>query len=241
MGRYFVAGAIFLILCTPLRGAQSVQQRLQTKVKSYKLSEPNFASALTTVASWFKIPVGAELVASPSVLRPVNLSWSHTTALEVFTGLVHSQSGYRLRVDDGIVHVFQKDLVDQQSNFLNIRIARFQVQNVGATGAGQKLWRIVNARFQPPNPPGPGGVIGSGLGRFGDQTFSLHLRNATVRQILGAIAMSSNYPIWVEAFAPGKALTSTGFRRTVSPASGKAGPDSGQPRVELLRWGEQPY
>ncbi|HUX09269.1 MAG TPA: hypothetical protein VMW51_01425, partial [Terriglobia bacterium] len=190
-------------------------------------------------ASQFKIPVGVELAASPSVLRPVRLSWQKATAMEILTAMVRGEKKCGLRVDDGIVHVFQKDLVNQQSNFLNIQVERFEVQNMGATGAWQKLWQLVNARFQPPKPPTPGphGTAGSGTGTIGDRIFSLELRDTTVRSIMDRIALSSEYNIWVVTFAPGKALTPTGFRRTASPTTGRAG----ELAWEMLRWGEKPY
>jgi len=243
MRRCFLAGAVFLLLCPHLRGAQSIQQRLQTKVQNYNLSEPTFLEALLKAAADFKLPMGVELVKSPSVLRPVKRSWRQATAMEILTALVRGEKGYRLRVDDGIVHVFQKEIVSQRSNFLNIRIRRFDAQSTTGQAAGTRLWMLVNARFQPPKPPTPGphGTMSSGLGNLGDRTFSLDLRDTTVRGVMDALAVSSEYKIWVVAFALGKSLMPSGFQRTVSPT--KPGPtsDAGQPGWESLKWGEKPY
>lgn len=237
--RAYLGGAVLLVLAVQLWGAQSVRRKLDTPVRNYSISEPTFVDALAAVASRFKIPIGVELVATPSVLQPVKRTWRKATVIEILTSLVSGEKGYRLHVSNGIVHIFQESLVHQRSNFLNTHVKRFQVLNVGAAVARLRVWEIVNKEFQPPKPlrPGPHGTITTGAGRFGDQTFSLDLHNTTVREILDRISLSSNYPIWVVAFAPGEALTPTGFRRTASPTTGK----SHELGWEMLRWGEKPY
>lgn len=237
---YFLAVAVILTVLPPSRAAESIQLRLQTRVEGYNLSEPTFVGALAAVASQFKIPIGVELVADPSVLRPVKHTWREATAMEILAGLVNGEKGYRLQVTDGIVHIFQTGLVDQRSNFPNIRIGRFHVLDVGAAVAQRTAWEMVKTKFEPPQslPDGPHGTMGSMFGGGSARTLSLDLRDASVRHILDNIALSSDYPIWVVAFAPGKApLTPTGFRRTASPRSGSVG----ELGWEMLRWGEKPY
>lgn len=244
MRKYFVAIAVILVLCPVLRGAQSIEQQLQAKVQNYSLSEPTFADALAAVASQFKIAVGIELVATPSVLRPVKRSLRNTTVMEILKSLVRDEKGYGLSVDGGIVHVFQKELVDRSSNFLNIRIRSFEARNTSAPQAGLKLWRLVNPRFQPPKPPKaePHGTMSTGVGGgMPERAFALDLHDATVRHILDSVAISSEHKIWVVTFAPGRSLTPTGFRRIASLTSRRIPPDAYQPGWDLLRWGEKPY
>lgn len=236
---YFLALTIALAPRVPLRGSEPIQQRLQTNVENYTLSAPTFAGALAAVASEFKIPIGVELVANPPVLQPVKHTWKKATVMEILATLVSCEKGYRLQADDGIVHVFQKDLVNQRINFLNLRIKRFDVQNTIAPSAARNVWELVRPRFERPKPapPGPHGTVSSMTTGGGDQAFTLQLHDATVRDILDRIALSSDYPVWVVAFAPGKALTATGFRRTASPTNGNVG----ELAWETLRWGEKPY
>lgn len=243
MRSYLAFAATFVALSLPLQAAQPIQQKLRATVKSYKLSEPTFLDALIKVASDFKIPMGVELVKSPSVLRPVKRTWRKATVMEIFTALVHGEKGYRLRVDDGILHVFQEDIVNRRSNFLNIRIKTFELRNTTAGAADQRLWRLVNAKlYQPARVPGPRGGVGFSLAERTDEpTFSLHLHGATVRGILDRLALSSNDKIWVVAFSPGKAMLPSGFLRTVSPTRTGRTSDEGQPGWESLRWGEKPY
>jgi hypothetical protein len=243
MRRYFLAVAVILTVLPPLQAAESIQEKLQTRVPNCNLSEPTFVDALASVASQFKIPVGIELVATPSVLQPVKLSKRRATVMEIFAALVRSEKGYDLRVSDGIVHVFQKDLVDQRSNFLNIRIKSFDAPHTTAGAAGQRLWMLLNAKlYRPPPTPGPHGGIGFSLAEPTDEpTFSLHLRNTTVRRILDCVAISSKDNIWLVTFAPGRSFMPSGFRRTVSPTKPGATSDAGQPGWEMLRWGEKPY
>jgi hypothetical protein len=235
--------ALFLALWPPSVGERSIQQKLQATAENYTVSEPTFAGAIAAVASRFEIPVGLEMVATPSVLRPVNRTWRKASAREILTTLVDSEKGYELRIDDGIVHIFRRDIIHERSNFLNIRLKKFEVRDSVATVAQRDVAGMVHPRFLPPKPPQPGpyGIAGSTVLNWGDRTFSLSLRDVTVRGVLDKIALSSNYPIWIVAFAPGDALTPTGFRRTVSPTNARVVPESDQPGWETLRWGQEPY
>ena len=47
MRRHFVAVALVLTVLAPLRAAEAIQQKLQTRVPNYNLSEPTFVDALT--------------------------------------------------------------------------------------------------------------------------------------------------------------------------------------------------
>jgi hypothetical protein len=163
--------------------------------------------------------------------------------MQILTELVLGETGYRLQVDDGVVHVFRKDVLNQPGNFLNIRIKKFDVQGSTAPEAARKLWMLLNQRvFRPPTAAGSHGGVGFSLGERTDEpTFNLHLRGATVRRILDSIATLSKDKIWLVTFAPGRSLMVSGFRRTVSPTKAVQTPDAGQPGWESLRWGERPY
>jgi hypothetical protein len=244
MGRRLLIPALFLALCPPsVAGERSIQQKLQATAENYTVSAPTFAGAIAAVASRFEIPVGIEIVATPSVLSPVNRTWRKASAREILTTLVHSEKGYALRIDDGIVHIFRRDIIHERSNFLNIRLKKFEVRDSVATVAQRDVAGMVHPRFLPPKPPQPGpyGIAGSTVLNWGDRTFSLSLRDVTVCGVLDKIALSSNYPIWIVAFAPGDALTPTGLRRTVSPTHASVPGDGDQPGWETLWWGEKRY
>jgi len=221
-------------------GAQPIEGHLHQTVENYKLSEPTFLDALVTVASKFEVPIGVELVRSPSVLRPVEFSWRRATVMEVLTALARSQGEYGLRTDDGVLHVFRKDEDKKPGNFLNIRLGTFDAEHEIAPLVDQDLWIIVNGQLYP-RPAGTGG-IGRSLGaRTDDRPVTVKLRDTTVRAVLDSLILASEYKVWVVTFSPDESLLPTGFRRTASPTSGKAHPDSDQPGWEMLRWGERPY
>lgn len=238
--------AVLILLCTaptPLR-AQLSEKQLQKKVESYKLSEPTFLDALLKVAADFKVPMGIELVKTPSVLRPVNMSWRRTTVVRLLSGLTASERGYAMRVEGGVLHVFRSDVVNRRSNLLNIHIPKFIAPRTTARGAVGRLWSILNAKLAPPRPLPPGAPVGatsSGLENPSDRRFSLELRDTTARGVLDAVAASSEYRVWLVTFAPGGKALPSGFRRTVSPISAKTFPDANQPALEILHWGDRPY
>lgn len=217
--------------------------KLQTPVHSYEVSAPTFVDALVAAASRFRVPMGIEVVRSSSVMRPVELSWREATGMQVFTAIIGSQRGYALRVNARVLHVFPKDLVNSPSNFLNIRVPKFDLRGVIATEAGRELWQITNQRMRPKvrPTPGPHGTAGSMLSEVGNRTFSLALCDTTARGVLDAIAKASEYKVWLVTFSPGGALMRTDFRRTAAFRSGRVGLDTGQPTLEQLKWGESPY
>ncbi len=236
MRRYLLLAVILLALSSSLRGAGSIERILHTTVQAYEVSEPTFLDALMTVASDFKVPMGVELVKSPSVLQPVRATWRGATVMEVFTALVHKEKGYGMRVDDGVLHVFSKDAVNSQSNFLNLRLAAFKADQAIAPLAEQRLWQLVNPNVYPRRPAAGGGGIGRSLGaRTDERPLSFSLRDTTVRGVLDRLAVSSDHRIWVVTFPPGNALLPSGFRRTVSPTSAKVFPDADEPGWESIR------
>jgi hypothetical protein len=243
MRAYLLAVLILLSPAPTTLRAQVGDKQLQRKVENYKLSAPTFLDALLKAAADFKVVLGVELIRTPSVLRPVDMSGGRATVMQVFSALVAREKGYAVRVDGGVLHVFRRDDVNKPSNFLNIPIPKFAAANTTAPGAQLRLWMLLNPKLQPPR-PSPLGPIGSG-GSFAEgpdnQRFSLDLRDTTARGILDAVAVSSEHHVWVVTFAPGGQVMQSGFRRTASPTSAQNIPDASQPALEILRWGERPF
>jgi hypothetical protein len=72
----------------------------------------------------------------------------------------------------------------------------------------------------------------------GDSKVSVELKDATVENILDALAVASNRKIWIVTFANDPKLTPTGLRKTTSLFTDAPVPDKEQPTWHLQRWGD---
>ena len=67
-----------------------------------------------------------------------SLFTDHTTVKDIIQAVVSTHAGYEWRTEDGVVHVFQRDLVNDDRNPLNIIIKSFdEFDEQGETVGGQ--------------------------------------------------------------------------------------------------------
>jgi hypothetical protein len=234
---------------THLPGSNSKETRelkaaLQAQVQSYNVTASNFVDALIDVACRFKLPMGVEWVRTPSAMKPVHFSWKDSTVQKIVRDIAQAQPGYQVQVRNAVVHVQPRDMIPDRENFLGLKVPQFEVQDV-AEIASRRLNEFVTLKVTPPKPAPPGqprgGIGGSQLGEVGDPEISINLKNVSVKDALDCISLASPLKIWLVTFAESGDVTPTGFRRTVSPLTGKAIPDEYQPVWELLKWGREPY
>jgi hypothetical protein len=244
-----VSAALTLVLARPSwtqppnprsQQAARLNERLETPLQNYTLTAGNFLLALLELAGQYKIPMGIQWVRAPAALRPIRLELADTDVRGAIQAIANTQPGYIVEVSDGVVQVYPQELIPESQNFLAVRLDRFDVHDV-AEIASKRLESLVQLRVAPPKPVVAGGVGFSQGVEMGDPNISVSLVRPTVVQALDAITAASPFKVWVVTFAPGASLTPTGFRRTVSPASGGAAPDADQPTWEILKWGQPPY
>lgn len=217
--------------------AAQLNRVMQTRVERYELSTDNFLEALTKVAADFDIPIGIEWVRESEAFRPVKLSVRATTVQGILGSIVKAQSGYTFAADNGIVHVFRRDLLTDSHNFLNLRIANFEVKNELGGMASRKLQAIVKRMVGPPrSAPRGAGEGGSYAGPVNEERVTLSIREATVRDILDKLVLTSDFKVWVVTFTGADGMTDTGFRRTATLMTSQPVRDDEQPVWELLTW-----
>ncbi len=218
---------------------------LRGRVESYTLTAGDFVDALLEVGNKFEIPMGISCVRTDSLMKPVRLHWKGVTVQRVVEDIVRTQPLYEVNIKNAVVHIRPRGLVPRRENFLRLKVSQFEVENQVAELASRRLAQIVTLTVSPPKPPRggqtTGGTLGSQLTETDDPEVSIRLRNATVEDVLDNISVGSPFKVWLVTFAGTGNVTPTGFRRTVSPLTGKAIPDEYQPTWELLRWGRQPY
>jgi len=141
-----------------------------------------------------------------------------------------------------LFHVFQRDLVKDRRNPLNITIDSFDEQPETVTLANNDLFQMVSHVARTPELPG---IAYNRFGSAGEPVFSFAARNVPARSILNKIvtaglsaAMPSMKRVWVATFPENPVYSRTGFLEAVPLLDPKF--VSSQPFWILLSYGEPP-
>jgi hypothetical protein len=236
----------FMLFLRPTASASADQShdlrvRLQMQVSEYRLNETDFAHALAATASKFNLPIGIEWVRSPETLRKVNRSWKNASVEQILTSIVDSQPGYGLDMDDGIVHVYLKKMSLEKKDFLNLKVDRFELSHEVVETGNRKLHEVVKSKITPVQAQSqrPAGMGYSQATNIGDPEFNLSVEDASVRQIIDKLALSSDRKIWIVTYTEDGVDPGTGYRRTTTLWNNSKIPDSEQPIWDMFRWSDR--
>jgi len=234
-GRFIVllltATLISAVKCLPQSAKpDDLNQKLSFRVPVGRV-DGTFVEALGETARVFNIPIGISWVNTASSQRKRAVEYKDATVLEIIQDIAKTEAGYEVNIANNVVHVATKDVPADQ-NFLYLKIPQFSGNGVAAVvKAG--LWMLLNQQIAPNPPKGYGASISHSSS---DPTLYLQFTNATVEEILDAIAVASEEKVWVVTFAEDPNPTPTGFRRTESFISKAIPADSDQPVWDIFRW-----
>ncbi len=203
--------------------------RLDTRVPRYDLGSVDFLGAIMQASKDFEVPIGIVWVNSVPTRRLTTLSWKDKTVREILADIAQTQSGYRMALQDGIVHIFPHGLMPDRENFLHMKIEDFETHDTVLELALFKLHMLVNPIH---------GSFQLSVAGPGDSKVSLDLKDVTVENILDALAVASNRKVWIVTYSPGASKTANGFRRTSSLFTDHEVPDNQQPIWYFHRWGD---
>jgi hypothetical protein len=240
--KFSYAGALPLI-CVSAWAQQSVSA---DEVPNYSLEANNFIDALLKVSNQFQFPLGVEWVKSEDTLKPVRFSRSGTTVNDIIQAVLSQYAGYEWRTEDGVVHVFQRDLITDTRNPLNITIKRIGEESETVGWANNNLLQMVSHVVRHPE---LSGISGSVLGGPGEPVFSFTADNTQARNILNQIVTSGTGTtpptpgmnrIWIATFPEKPLFSRTGFLEVVPMWNPKFVSDDDQPFWILRPWGDPP-
>src|SRR6266571_1012677 len=202
--------------------------KLSKHVSNYNLGVFNIVEALIRVSNDFQIPMGIAWVNTPAARSELPFGWKDGTIQEIIEAIARTQPGYQVQVKNGVVHVSPSGLIPDRENFLSTKIRAFEVHNEYIEMASFKLHKLIT----------PPWFAGFSVGATGDSKVNLELKDATVEDILDALAVASNRKIWIVTFADDPKLTPSGLRKTRSLFTEVPVPDKEQPIWHLQRWGD---
>jgi hypothetical protein len=221
-----------------------VPDRLTRPIEDYALQANSFIEAFLKISAQFQFPLGIEWVKLDNAPMPVSFSWSRTTVTNVIEAVVSTQAGYDWKAEDGIVHVFERKLVSDSRNPLNITIKEFDKQPETVGFAINDLDQMVTHVVRHPELQG---IAGSVLGSPDEPVFRFAAHDVPARSILDKIVTAGlNLPesrmkrIWVVTFPDKPVFSRTGYLEVASMLNPKFVSDETQPFWVLLPWGDPP-
>src|SRR6266571_2596052 len=210
--------AVLLLIAVSASAQQSFSA---DEVQTYSLEANNLIDALLKMSAQFQFSLGVEWVKSAETLKPVRVTRSHTTVPDIIQAVVSTYAGYAWRNEDGVVHVFQRDLMPDTRNPLNITIKSFDDPPETVGWANNNLFQMVSHVVRHPE---LSGISGSVLGGPGELDFHFAAENAPARIILNQIVTSGTRTtpptprmnrIWIATFPETPAFSRTGFLEVV--------------------------
>jgi hypothetical protein len=212
-----------------------LRAKLDARAPRYSISAMGLADALALTSNEFQLPIGIEWVRDEDTRRSFTRTWRDQTVRQILHSIVEAYPGYNIQVEDSLVHVFRRDLLNDGRNFLNLKIPDFfTVRQEGSGIANQQLESVVQNIVSPRNTLPGEGEAGSYAMRAPEKPITLNLRGLTVRQALERLAAVSERNMWIVTFSSPSDLTPTGFRRTATIWHPAPFPNAQQPMWDLL-------
>jgi hypothetical protein len=213
------------------RASEELDTKLNKPLTNYSLGVTNFVEALIHVSSEFQIPLGIAWLNDPAARTERSFAWKQATVKDVIESIVKTEPDYRVEIRNDIVRVIPLGLVPERQNFLKVKIKEFEVVNGYTDLAILKLRGIIGSQKH------SGFSIGA---EPGEPKITIKLRNATVADIMDALAYRSTRKIWIVTFSTDPNPTALGFRRTLTPWNGFTPlPEEGEPALNFLHWGDK--
>jgi hypothetical protein len=206
-------------------------------VPSYSLQTDTFIDALVKVASQFELPLAVEWIKSPDTLKPIRFSRSNATAGEVLDAVVSAQGDYTWRLENGVVHIFQKTMLDDPRNPLNVRIDTLPNGSWTVNDADNFMFQSIGQAVRGIGPK----VVPVPSGAGEEPHFPLAGKNDSVRELLDKIVRASKMRIWIATFPNDLALTIKGFWEVTPVFDPRYVKPEDQPFWIFLRWGDAPW
>ena len=144
------------------------------------LQATSFIGALIKIATRFELPLAVEWLQSADTLRPVQLD-QRDSASAMLDAMISSHSGYSWQLENGVLHVFERSLVSDPRNPLNIIVDKFPEDAVTVPYADSYLFETVREVVRPTGLPG---IAGNLSAYSGELKFQIQTHNDSVREVL---------------------------------------------------------
>jgi hypothetical protein len=205
--------------------------------RAASLQASSFVDALLKTASRFQLPLAVEWVQSPDTLKPVRLAPNSATPTEAIEAIVSFHTDYAWQLENGVIHVFPKAIVNDPRNPLNVIVSQVPDRSWTVRDADNFLFQSIGQTVRLTGPK----VLPVSSPAGSEPQFHLAASNAPAREVLNQIITASKMKIWVATFPGSSPLTVKGFWETTPMYDPKGVKPEDQPFWIFLRWGDVPW
>jgi hypothetical protein len=209
--------------CGTYTSGQTLEEKLAQRVDTFNSVGKSIPLQLIEVAQRFNIPMGIEWSDDSDGKGTSQVQGRDITVGALLSQILAQQPGYEFRLDDRVVHVFATRLLDDQYNFLNIRLREFSLEKANMAAARFHLWGAIVSHLHPRG--GYGGGWG-GISMYKDfdaPKITFGCKDLTVRQALTKIVAAEGNALWVVRISERQMMESEPFYVQIP------GPEAGEP------------
>jgi hypothetical protein len=238
------ATLLLLILCsvgvTSAQTSQTIDSKLRQKLASYDSEKTTPLQQLIELGQHLSIPMGIEWINEPEEkpVRPIHLT--NTTPRAVLSNILAQKEGYRLTLEEGLVHISHRSFADDQLNFLNLRFPQYSVKDTSLREADYWLGIAIKRLLHPHRNMG-GGLGGVSLEKdFNVRNLSFWGNDLTVRQVLSKLVLAHGRSLWVVRLNPTLLMEGEPFYASGTSSDGKGSPDFVWDLLPLMKKPDRP-
>lgn len=178
--------------------ATTFEDKINARVELFDASNRTLVANLIDLAYSHNLPLGIEYIDKKALTQPIGLVLRNESIQGILIALVQQVPEYKVTFSGGVVDVYAPKAREDTSNLLNKTIKNFGVSELDTTRADMELFCALSREVLPSG--GCGGSIATG--QWGPKRVSVHLRNATVYEILNAITSQNGEAVWTVIAAP---------------------------------------
>jgi hypothetical protein len=214
---------------------------LRHKVDEQQLVAANPMQALFRLSAEYQVPMGIIWTDSPNYNNPLRIDIHGLTVEEAIQRVIYFMPGEQVTLAGEVLHISSEE-TNSRVPWLAMRFHEYIVDDQYVSMANYYLRRDIEVRLieegtRPQKSPLSGCAGHVTLGQ-GDRQISIHLKEASVEQILDSFVQSSGLKIWVVTL-PNTTQNHNAYE-TKSLFSSASVPEQYQPYWELLAWGVDP-
>jgi hypothetical protein len=183
--RLFPVCALLFTASARAQAPVTLSVPVSDSVQNFALDAHGLVEALLKVSAQFRLPLGVEWTKNAATMKTIRFSRDRATIAEIIDTVVSACPGYEWRNEDGIIHVFRRDLVKDSRNPLNIGIRSFDPAPETVGIANNNLYQRVTHAVR--HADWAGGIVGSVIGYPGEPVFPFATQNVAARAILDEI------------------------------------------------------
>lgn len=181
-------------------GGDRLHTKLEQRSRSFSNNGISLVSTVQKIAIEFDFPIGIERVTHDAWYKPIGLERiENASAKELLDAATHQISGYKWRIEDGVVIVYVEGGGFHPDPFAR-RISRFEVRGVTLSEAERLLRELLGDVDQEARGArSRAGIIGSKSPSPSHNAarFDFAAREATLRQVLNGIVAHHGHAAWM--------------------------------------------